>query len=276
MTQQTFGGELRRLREQRGLSLKKFAHLVHYDPGYVSKIENGLKPPTATLAKACDMALDTGRTLSALVTPPALSKSSRVPPEGRGLAEGPWSAQHAAIALNPSSAISDGTGRAVTAETARELLVVSANYRSAYRAMPAAALGEVSRAHLSLILTLQPAWQTPPVRKVLLRSVGESAVLTAVLFLADLARYSDALPYLDLAQDTARENSDPDLTAVVLACRAFLTSFSGGSPGLAAEFAEAAVTASIDGGAGTTTRGWVAAVASEQLAVLGDERRSRT
>ncbi|MGH3932898.1 MAG: helix-turn-helix domain-containing protein, partial [Pseudonocardiaceae bacterium] len=221
MTQQTFGGELRRLREQRGLSLKKFAHLVHYDPGYLSKIENGLKPPTVTLAKACDTALDTGGTLSALVPAPALSKLSRAPSEAMGLAEGPWSTQHTAIALNPSSAISDGTGRAVTAETARELLVVSANYRSAYRAMPAAALVEASRAHLSLILTLQPAWQTPPVRHLLLRSVGESAVLTAVLFLADLARYSDALEYLALAQDAAQENSDPDLTAVVLACRAF-------------------------------------------------------
>jgi transcriptional regulator with XRE-family HTH domain len=47
----TFGDEPRRLREQRGLSLKKFASLVLYDPGYLSKIENGLKPPTATLAK---------------------------------------------------------------------------------------------------------------------------------------------------------------------------------------------------------------------------------
>lgn len=74
MGQLTFGGELRRLREQRGLSLKKFAHLVHYDPGYLSKIENGLKPPTVTLAEACDAALDTGRTLSALVPTPAESK----------------------------------------------------------------------------------------------------------------------------------------------------------------------------------------------------------
>lgn len=57
MSESTFGAELRRLREQRGLSLKKFATLVHYDPGYLSKIENGLKPPTATLAATCDEAL---------------------------------------------------------------------------------------------------------------------------------------------------------------------------------------------------------------------------
>ncbi|MGH3924079.1 MAG: helix-turn-helix domain-containing protein, partial [Pseudonocardiaceae bacterium] len=78
MTQQTFGGELRRLREQRGLSLKKFAHLVHYDPGYLSKIENGLKPPTATLAARCDAELDADGALSALVPAPPARKSRSV------------------------------------------------------------------------------------------------------------------------------------------------------------------------------------------------------
>lgn len=273
MGQLTFGNELRRLREQRGLSLKKFAHLVHYDPGYLSKIENGLKPPNATLAEACDAALETGGTLSELVPTNAESKSSQVTHEGVHLTQEPWPRLRT-IALNPS-AISDGTGRVVTVETARDLLAVSVSYRRAYRAMPAVALLEASQAHLSLILTLQPALQTPPVRQLLLRSVSESAVLTAALLLADLARYSDALPYLALAQKAARQYGDPDVTAVVLACRSFLTSFSGDSPQRAADFAEAAVYASIDGGAGPTTRGWVATVCSEQLAVLGDERGSR-
>lgn len=99
---------------------------------------------------------------------------------------------------------------------------------------------------------------------------------SSALLFADLGRYSDALPHLALAQDVARESDDPDLAAVLLACRAFLASFSGGSPAMAADFAEAAVSASIDGQASPTTRGWVAAVCSEQLAVLGDERGSRT
>lgn len=73
-----------------------------------------------------------------------------------------------------------------------------------------------------------------------------------------------------------RENHDPDLAAYVLAGRAFLTQFSGGSPAMAADFAEAAVSASIDGRASPTTCGSVAAISSRQLAVLGDERGSRT
>ncbi|MGH3478388.1 MAG: helix-turn-helix domain-containing protein [Pseudonocardiaceae bacterium] len=82
MSQPTFGDELRRLRQQRGLSLKKFAQLVHYDPGYLSKIENGLKPPTDTVAGRCDAALDADGVLSALV-PPAASAPSRLSHEVR-------------------------------------------------------------------------------------------------------------------------------------------------------------------------------------------------
>lgn len=82
MDQSTFGEELRRLREQRGLSLKKFAKLVHYDAGYLSKIENSLKPPTETLAKACDEALGAGARLSTLVSTRETSMSSRRTQDG--------------------------------------------------------------------------------------------------------------------------------------------------------------------------------------------------
>ncbi|MGB6162499.1 MAG: helix-turn-helix transcriptional regulator [Pseudonocardiaceae bacterium] len=78
MERPNFGGELRRLRQQRSLSLKKFAQLVHYDPGYLSKIENGSKPPTATFAARCDAALGTGGSLSALVAAPLDRKPPRI------------------------------------------------------------------------------------------------------------------------------------------------------------------------------------------------------
>lgn len=80
MDQPSFGDELRRLREQRGLSLNKFAKLVNYDPGYLSKIENGLKPPTITVATQCDEALGTGGHLARLAsdrTQPARQRHQR-------------------------------------------------------------------------------------------------------------------------------------------------------------------------------------------------------
>lgn len=252
------------------LSQDKFAVALGFAKRTVGNAERGTHPPSLALRRALDHALDKAsdvqrdRFLAALGTHSGAAHHN--PPAGLVTA----------TRRRPSWAISSGAGNAVTVEMARDLLAVSAHYRRAYRAMPAAALLAASHAHTSLILSLQPAWQPQSVRRVLLRSVGESATLAAVLLFADLARYSDALQDLALAQDAARENDDSDLAAVLLASRAFLTSFSGGSPAMAAEFAEAAVSKSIDGQTSPTTRGWVAAVSSEQLAVLGDERGSRT
>ncbi|WP_078618114.1 MULTISPECIES: helix-turn-helix domain-containing protein [unclassified Streptomyces] len=64
---EAFGAALRRARTERGLSLSALARLVHYSKGYLSKIENGGKPPTADLARRCDEALRAGGALSRLV-----------------------------------------------------------------------------------------------------------------------------------------------------------------------------------------------------------------
>ncbi|GDY32888.1 ATP-binding protein [Gandjariella thermophila] len=63
----TFGAELRRWRQHRGLSLRRLARLVSYSPGHLSKVEHGSKPPTVELAKACDRVLGTGGQLTELV-----------------------------------------------------------------------------------------------------------------------------------------------------------------------------------------------------------------
>jgi hypothetical protein len=67
MATTTFGQELRRLRQQRGMSLTSFAELINYDVSYLSRIENGHRPPTTALARACDTALATGGHLVPLV-----------------------------------------------------------------------------------------------------------------------------------------------------------------------------------------------------------------
>lgn len=74
MEQPLFGDELRRLRRAAGLSMKAFARLAHYDPSYVSKLENGVKSPTDEVAAACDAVLGAGVRLQALVSG---SRSSR-------------------------------------------------------------------------------------------------------------------------------------------------------------------------------------------------------
>ncbi|MEV4924329.1 nSTAND1 domain-containing NTPase [Streptomyces roseoverticillatus] len=61
------GEELRRLRLERGVSLVRLASLAFYSKGYLSKVENGEKPLTLELARACDQALETGGALELLV-----------------------------------------------------------------------------------------------------------------------------------------------------------------------------------------------------------------
>ncbi|WP_308433547.1 nSTAND1 domain-containing NTPase [Streptomyces netropsis] len=58
-----FGECLRRLRGEAGMSLAALSRLAHYSRGYLSKVENGQKPPTAELARSCDDALNAGGVL---------------------------------------------------------------------------------------------------------------------------------------------------------------------------------------------------------------------
>jgi transcriptional regulator with XRE-family HTH domain len=49
-----FGRQVRKARRSHGWSLQEFGQQVVYHPAALSRIENGKRPPTETLAKACD------------------------------------------------------------------------------------------------------------------------------------------------------------------------------------------------------------------------------
>lgn len=51
-----FGKQMRKERLARGLGLREFAALTGLNPGHLSRIENGKRPPTETVATACDAA----------------------------------------------------------------------------------------------------------------------------------------------------------------------------------------------------------------------------
>ncbi|SDH17101.1 Helix-turn-helix domain-containing protein [Lentzea fradiae] len=77
---ETFGELLRAHRVAAGLSMGQLAKLIHYSKGYLSKIENDLKPPSPTVARLCDGVLDVGgRLVEAAV------RSASPPPDGRAL-----------------------------------------------------------------------------------------------------------------------------------------------------------------------------------------------
>ncbi|WP_369363178.1 helix-turn-helix domain-containing protein [Streptomyces sp. CG4] len=64
---QTFGSALRAARVARQVSVRELGRRVHYCHSYVSKVENGVKPPTVQFARQCDEALGLGGTLVASV-----------------------------------------------------------------------------------------------------------------------------------------------------------------------------------------------------------------
>jgi tetratricopeptide (TPR) repeat protein/transcriptional regulator with XRE-family HTH domain len=73
-----FGARLREARQAAGWSLRELSARVHYNTGYLSKIENGLRPASIELAKRCDDELGTGGALVELV-PRAAPKSGQRP-----------------------------------------------------------------------------------------------------------------------------------------------------------------------------------------------------
>ncbi|MEC3954518.1 helix-turn-helix transcriptional regulator [Nocardia sp. CDC153] len=61
-----FGTELRRLREQQGMSVRQLGKQVLYDPSALSRFENGKRKPPADIVTRLDAALNAGGILCAL------------------------------------------------------------------------------------------------------------------------------------------------------------------------------------------------------------------
>jgi transcriptional regulator with XRE-family HTH domain len=51
-----FGQQVRRARRAAGWTLREFGQRIGYDPGQISRIENGKRPPTELFAQMCDRA----------------------------------------------------------------------------------------------------------------------------------------------------------------------------------------------------------------------------
>ncbi|MER0444087.1 helix-turn-helix domain-containing protein [Streptomyces sp. Edi4] len=113
-----FAAELRRLRGLRKVSLTGLARSIHYSKGYLSKIENGSKPPTLDVARRCDDVLEARgalvRLLPAAATVPE-ARTAHAPADAtapcpyRGLAA--YGPQDAEWFYGRESATAELTGR---------------------------------------------------------------------------------------------------------------------------------------------------------------------
>jgi transcriptional regulator with XRE-family HTH domain len=267
MGSESFGQALRRIRVSRGQSLRRLGSAIDYDHTYLSKVENGQQPGSLALARACDRALDADGALVARYTATATEPEDLTSTLRRTFLAGSVGLFTAGT-LGTASA--SGSVPRVTADAAADLRAVAAAYRRAYRAIPARQLLTAAQAHLELAASLRPAHQPEAIRIELVSVVGEMAALAGKVSLHDLGKAEACDPYLDVAWQAARALDSPELQAVVLASRSNAAVFRPDRnyrQGL--EFAEMAFEIA-NTGACRETRGWVAAVASERHASLGD------
>ncbi|WP_316774308.1 helix-turn-helix domain-containing protein [Streptomyces sasae] len=87
--QEEFAEALRVRREAAKLSLAELAERVHYSKSYLSRVENGLRPPGRLLAERCDAALRADGALLALLPAGPEKHERQEGHEGRGGREGP-------------------------------------------------------------------------------------------------------------------------------------------------------------------------------------------
>ncbi|MFG2955969.1 helix-turn-helix domain-containing protein [Streptomyces sp. NPDC048291] len=88
--QEEFAEALRVRREAADLSLAELARRVHYSKSYLSRVENGLRPPGRLLAERCDAALRADGALLALLPPGSEQheRQAESPDESRGGRQG--------------------------------------------------------------------------------------------------------------------------------------------------------------------------------------------
>jgi transcriptional regulator with XRE-family HTH domain len=74
-----FGAELRRHRQEKGLSLTALAATINYSKSHLSKVESGTKAPSTDLARRCDNALEASGALTRLAPPPQRAPLTAAP-----------------------------------------------------------------------------------------------------------------------------------------------------------------------------------------------------
>ncbi len=155
----------------------------------------------------------------------------------------------------------------IDSETAIGLANVVLGYRQIYQSVGAASLLDPVCGTLNLLTELAPA--AGGHQDLVVSLIGQAGSLAATMLMLDQGDFPSAARYLAIAAQAARQSDDDELMAITLAARAFHSAY-GGDPVDGLAFAAEAVTVA-GRGIHPRTAGWVAAVASEMHATVGDE-----
>jgi transcriptional regulator with XRE-family HTH domain len=195
-----FAGELRRLREQRGLSYRQLAALSAVSSSQINDLEKGNRRPTREIAAALDAALDACGRLAATLRTPA-------PDDVEGEYEAIELAQRAAV-----SDVSDGV--------LDRLDGIADRMAMSYATTPPAELLPKVRRHLRHVDQLLAGRMTLRQHKRLLVTGGWLSLLRATLHI-DLKQRMAAGAHLETATELAAQAEHPEIAAWCLETQAW-------------------------------------------------------
>jgi transcriptional regulator with XRE-family HTH domain len=199
---QPFASELRRLRAERGLSVRDLAARIHHGKSYVHDLETGRRPPTEAIARRLDDALAGAGRLAMHVRPATAG----------GVDD---DSEMEALELVRRITASD-----VSTQTLLGLEQAKDRMSMEYATTPPAELLSRVRRHLDYAVSLVDARKTLSQHRRLLVIGGWLALLRATLHI-DLRQEAAADAYLVTAAQLADEANHPEIAAWCLETRAW-------------------------------------------------------
>ena len=156
--------------------------------------------------------------------------------------------------------------------TVSDMETITAAHRRSYRQLSVHALLPQVESQFQAISELLQRPQSIRLRQRLIAAAGETAMLAGTLRFMDLYDFEPGRSNLELAMTAAQEAEARELGAFVLGCMGFHTRY-GGKRNEAVDLIEQARNAAARV-ASPLTQGWLAAVASEVHAVVGNAKGS--
>ncbi|MGY9068496.1 helix-turn-helix domain-containing protein [Streptomyces sp. CL12] len=263
----TFGPELRRLRQEAGLTLTEFSAALNYDKGHLSKVERGERSASPELARRCDAFLSADGELHRLAVRPETDSDTTETPAAPSL----WRAgRRAVLAAGTGSLIDLGLKLGGQAPFATGPLLSS--FRAQFDQLRK--LGQSTAPKILL-----PLLETQTHTVVGLAAGTSSATRAPALLLA--SRFAEftgwmaqeagdsgaALGWTSEAAELARAGGDPYLGSYALVRRALVTLYSGDAAGTIALARRAQ-----NGGLPPRIRGLAAQREAQGHALVGNER----
>lgn len=226
-----FGPELRRLRQEAGLTLTDFSVALNYDKGHLSKVERGKRSASPELARRCDAFLGANGELQRLVVGPETPSDTSETPTAPSL----WVVgRRAVLSAGTGSLIDLGLKLGGQASSTADPLLPS--FRAQFDQLRTLGQSTAPKALLPLLETQThtvaglAADAPPATRAPALLLASRFAEFTG--WMAQEAGDSGAaLGWTGAAAELAHAGGDPHLGSYALVRRALVTLYAGDAAG---------------------------------------------